>query len=138
MKKYLPTILRSALMAVIASIPMVLYAYSGVNKGQEGFKTIVISAGSGAATLANDPAVMAALGLRHYNQVCIKNEDGNAGENVFIWGFDPTLPGDELTNGWKLVGTESQCYDWSESVPIHVSCNNGDACPKEVRFLFTK
>lgn len=124
--------------ALIACLAVAAYAYQGIQKGQYATKSVVFSLAAGVAQRLNDPAALSALGLSHYNEVCFVNTTAGASA-VYITTDNPTLPGDEATTGWPLIGSEKECHDWDQGVDLYGWCNvAGLGCPKEVRVLFVR
>jgi len=129
---------RIAVLAVPV-LAILFMGYSNVNKSESTFKTFTFTLASGVAQRLNPPATLAAEGIDTYNQFCIKVRASGTTEEIFLTDYSPTLPGDEATTGWPLVGTEKSCFDWGHGVPIYGWCNTaGTGCPKEIRVMFSR
>lgn len=136
MKKFL-TYIGAATLLFGASFA--LMAYNRPHVGAKKFKTRVFTLASGVSQLLNDPIANKSAGITHYNEVCIKANDGSAADASYFSDTPPTLPGDEATTGWPIVGSEKECHDWSQGMPIYGWCNTaGNSCPMEIRITFVE
>lgn len=106
-----------------------------IRKAQETYTVRVVTADEAVPVYANDPQYFRTNEYEpHYNEVCIKANYASTTERVYISTFSTT---DDANFGWPLVGTEKECHDWDQGVPLYIWRENVGV-DKEVRFLFVK
>lgn len=115
--------------------PVFLLGYTTIHKSAESFDVRVVTADEAVPVYANDPQYFRSNNIKpHYNEVCIKANYAATTESIYISTFSTTS---DATDGWPLVGTEKECHDWDQGVPIYVWRENV-GLDKEVRFLFVR
>lgn len=109
--------------------------FQTIHKAATTFAVRVVTADEAIPVHVNDPAFLRANKIpAHYNEICWKANYANTSQNVFVSTFSTV---DDANFGWPIVGTEKECHDWDQGVPLFV-WRDGAGGDKEVRFLFVK
>jgi len=107
----------------------------GFKKLRRIFCVEIVIADELVSTRANDPATLKVnCNSAHYNQVCWKANYATVTEKVYISTFSTV---DDVNEGWPIVGTEKECHDWDQGLPLFV-WRDAVGADREIRFLFIR
>jgi len=70
------------------------------------------------------------------NEVCVINTSTDTLTSVYISTFNAAS--DASNYGWPIRGTEKECHDWGQNIPLWVWNKTGDAVTRVVKFLIAK
>ncbi len=125
--------------ALVLVLALFTIAASNLRMAERKFVSRVFSIGSATSTHLNLGSEMATAGQTHYHEVCFRSMNGAATEHVYISSFSTTAPAtSQTTSGWPIAGTEKECHDWNQGVPIHAWCDAAATCPTELRVLYVR
>lgn len=111
---------------------LLMAAASG--RGAVKFRSVEYTLNGTSTVRLNDPAVLKAAGITHYNQVCWKRSDFKALEDTFIAHADVN---EDDSQGWSFVGGEKECQDWDQNIKIF-GWTDGSGLDKKIKLLFVE